>query len=121
MYPCGVALTPLQQKEIEAFSEDEKDDARFIATLMQISFGTEVLATSSITGLSKSAATISKLNEKRLEFVKRKYYIFLFFKLLFVINFIFFQSCFWTVYETSKMRTCGPSVSTSSWDVKLET
>jgi hypothetical protein len=73
-YDCGVIVTAVQQAELHAFSRASVDDGRYIAALLQISYGTPVLAVSSISGKAKNIVTTTKLCEKKLEFVKRKFY-----------------------------------------------
>jgi hypothetical protein len=74
VYACGVIVTGIQKAELDTFSQESVDDGRFVASLLQLTFGTAVLAVSSISGKAKNIVTTTKLDEKKLEFVKRKLY-----------------------------------------------
>jgi hypothetical protein len=72
LFDCGITITTRQNDELESFSLDETDDARWVGTMLQISFGTPALATASLTGKSKKNKTNEKLDEDKLGLVRRK-------------------------------------------------
>jgi hypothetical protein len=64
-------VTLSQQAELAAISDTEAGDARFLNKLLQIAFGVEVLAVSSITGQSKQGHQNLRVKEDMKKTSKR--------------------------------------------------
>jgi hypothetical protein len=76
IYNCGITITAIQHAELRAFAKTAGDDGKYVAALLQMIFGINVLAVSSITGKAKNDVTTTQLCEKKLKFIKRKLKIF---------------------------------------------
>jgi hypothetical protein len=62
----GIIISAIQQAELGAFAKTAGDDSKYVAALLQMIFGFEVLAVLSITSKRKYV-TITQLYEKNME------------------------------------------------------
>jgi hypothetical protein len=72
VYRCGLRITTTQQATAEAISKSQDGDAKFIYTILQIAFGSELLAVSSITGKSNVGEKTINLMLGKLNCIKGK-------------------------------------------------
>jgi hypothetical protein len=74
LYDCGVTITTPQQTQLDHITPYEMGDGRFVAVLLDICFGEEVLLSACVTGRGKKNRKTTKLDARIIEFVENKYW-----------------------------------------------
>jgi hypothetical protein len=73
LYNNGVTITTPQQTQLDHITPYETGDAQFVAVLLDICFDEETLVSACVTGKGKKNRYTTKLDERLLKFVERKY------------------------------------------------